>query len=58
LLTTHNNDNYDNDDNDEDKDDLVWFAKNASLTLSHLHGRIGGPLNMAAAAVAAANGNS
>ncbi len=48
--------NYDNNDNDNNgKDNLVQFARNASLTLSCLCGHIGSPMNMAAAVAANAN---
>ncbi len=51
--------NYNDDDNNNDnEDDLIWFANNVSLALSHLCRRVCGPTNMvmiAAAAVANAN---
>ncbi len=52
-------DNNDDDNKDDNKEDLVWFANNASLTLSCLRRHVGRPTNMAAAlASAAANASS
>jgi hypothetical protein len=64
LLTLCDNNNDDNDNNEEnnDKDNLFRFTNNASLALSHLCQCLGGPMNVAVAAVvvaaAAANANS
>ncbi len=53
----HDNNNDDN--NNDNKDDLVWFANNASLALSCLCGHVGRLTSMtAAAAAAAANASS
>ncbi len=52
-------DNDDDDNDNDNEDNLFRFANNATLALSHLWERVGGPTSTAAAAaVAAANSSS